>query len=59
MRVHSLEEELNSLDPKNFDNLQYFFTKFKSLLYELKECGINKSKQERQLVLSIMEKLGL
>jgi hypothetical protein len=40
MRGHLLEVELNSLDPKNFDNLQDFFTKFKSLLRELKDCGI-------------------
>jgi protoheme ferro-lyase len=58
MRGHFLEVELNSLDPKNFDNVQYFFTKFKSLLRELTDCGIDKSKQEKQLVLAIMEKLG-
>jgi hypothetical protein len=58
MRGHFLEVELNSLDMKNFDNLQYFFTKFKSLLHELKDCGIDKSKQKKQLVLAIMEKLG-
>jgi hypothetical protein len=58
MRGHFIEVELNSLDLKNFDNLQEFFTKFKSLLYELKHCGIDKSKQEKQLVLAIMEKIG-
>jgi hypothetical protein len=51
MRGHLLEVELNSLDPKNFDNLQDFFTKFKSLLRELKDCGIDKSKQEKQMFL--------
>jgi hypothetical protein len=44
MRGHFLEVELNSLDPKKFDNLQDFFTKFKSLLHELKDHGIDKSK---------------
>jgi hypothetical protein len=29
---HMLEVELLTLDPKSFDNLQYFFTKFKDLL---------------------------
>ena len=58
MRGHLLEVELNSLDPKKFDNLQDFFTKFKSLLRELKDCGIDKSKAEKQLILAIMEKLG-
>jgi hypothetical protein len=58
MRGHFLELELNSLDPKNFDNLQYFFTKFKSLLHELKDYGIEKSKKEKQLVLAFTTKLG-
>jgi hypothetical protein len=58
MRGHFLEVELNSMDPKNFDSVQYFFTKFKSLLHELIDYGIDKSKQEKQLVLTIMEKIG-
>jgi hypothetical protein len=58
MRGQLLKVELNSLDPKNFDNVQDFFTKFKSLLCELKTCGIYKSKQEKQSVLAIIEKLG-
>jgi hypothetical protein len=33
-------------------------SKFKSLLRELTDCGIDKSKQEKQMVLAIMEKLG-
>jgi hypothetical protein len=45
MRGQLLKEELNSFDPKNFDNVQDVFTKFKSLLCELKNCGIDKSKQ--------------
>jgi hypothetical protein len=35
-----LEVELNTLDPKSFDNIQVFFTKFKYLLLSLGECGI-------------------
>jgi hypothetical protein len=54
-----LEVELNTLDPKSFDNIQFFFTKFKSLLLSLGECGINKSTQEKQLILTILVKLGL
>jgi hypothetical protein len=38
-----LEVELNTLDPKSFDNIQDFFTKFKYLLLSLGECGIDKS----------------
>jgi hypothetical protein len=59
MRGHMLEVELNSLDPRNFDNIQDFFMKFKSLLLHLKGCGIDKSTQHNQLILSILEKLGL
>jgi hypothetical protein len=53
-----LEVELNTLDPKSFDNIQDFFTKFKSLILSLGECGIDKSTQEKQLILTIFSKLG-
>jgi hypothetical protein len=56
MRVHQLENELISLSPINFINLQEFFTKLKSLLVELNECGF--MKEEEQLILSILSKLG-
>jgi hypothetical protein len=58
MRGHMLEVELNTLDPKLFDNIQDFFTKFKYFLLSLGECGINKSTQEKQLILTILAKLG-
>jgi hypothetical protein len=53
-----LEVELNTLDPKIFENIQDFFTKFKFLLLSLGECGIDKSTQEKQLILTILAKLG-
>jgi hypothetical protein len=59
MRGHILEVELNTLDPKSFDNIQDFFTKFKYLLLSLGECGIDNSTQEKQLILTILVKLGL
>jgi hypothetical protein len=46
MRGHMLEVELNSLDPRNFDNIQDFFMKFKSLLLHLKGHSVDKSTQE-------------
>jgi hypothetical protein len=58
MRSHMFEVELNTLDPKSFDNIQDFFTKFKSLLLNLGECGIDKSIQEKKLILTILDKLG-
>jgi hypothetical protein len=56
MRVHQLENELISLSPIHFRNLQELFTKFKSLLVELNACGV--TKEEEQLILSILSKLG-
>jgi hypothetical protein len=58
MRGHMLEVELLTLDPKRFDNIQYFFTKFKDLLSHLKACRVDKSKEEKQMVLTILSKLG-
>jgi hypothetical protein len=58
MRGYMLEVELNSLDPRRFDNIQDLFTKFKSLLLHLKGCGIEKSTQHNQLILSIFSKLS-
>jgi hypothetical protein len=58
MRGHMLEVELNTLDPNFFDNIHNFFTKFKSLILSLDECGIDKSTQEKQLILTILAKIG-
>jgi hypothetical protein len=58
MRGHMLEVELLTLDPKSFDNIQDFFTKFKDLLSQLKACRVDKSKEEKQIVLTILSKLG-
>jgi hypothetical protein len=58
MRGNMLEVELLTLDPKSFDNLQDFFTKYKDLLSQLKACGVHKSKDEKQMVLTIISTLG-
>jgi hypothetical protein len=58
MRGHMLEVEFLTLDPKIFDNLQDLFTKYKDLLSQLKACGVDKSKEEKQTVLTILSKLG-
>jgi hypothetical protein len=44
MRGHMLEGYLLTLNPKIFDNIQYFFTKLKDLLSQLKSCRVDKSK---------------
>jgi hypothetical protein len=54
-----LEVELLTLDPKIFENIQDCFTKFKDLLSQLKDCGVNKSKEEKQMFLTIISKLIL
>jgi hypothetical protein len=47
LRGHILEVELLTLDPKRFDNIQYFFTKFKDLLSQLKACRVDKLKEKK------------
>ena len=59
MQGHILENGLNSLAMNSFDNIQYLFTSFKALLLQLKGCSIDKPKQESQLILFILSKLGL
>eukprot|EP00253_Pinus_taeda_P034319 PITA_34319 len=56
MRVHQLENEIISLIPTHFNEMQEYFTKFESLLIELDACGVKK--EEDQLILSILLKLG-
>jgi hypothetical protein len=58
MQGHMLEVELNTLDPKIFDNIQDSVTKFKYLILTLGEFGIDKSTQEKKLILTILSKLG-
>jgi hypothetical protein len=58
MRGHMLEVELNTLDPKFFDNIQDFLTKFKYLKLSLASSGIDKSTQVDQLILTVLAKLG-
>jgi hypothetical protein len=57
MRVHILEVEMLTLDPKIFDNTQYFFAKFKDLLSQLKACVVDKSTKEKQMILIILSKI--
>jgi hypothetical protein len=58
MRGHMMEVESLTLDPKIFDTIQDLFTKFKDLLSQLKACRVDKSKEEKKLVLTILSKLG-
>jgi hypothetical protein len=58
MRGHMLEVDLLTLDPKSFENIQDFFTKFNDLLSQLKACGVDKSKEEKKMVLTIISNIG-
>ena len=42
MRIHQLENDLITLNPSNFESLNEFFTKFKNLIYQLKQCKVEK-----------------
>ena len=52
----SENELIATLQTDNFETIQQFFSKFKSLVMQCKKCGINK--KDEQLVLSILSKLG-
>ena len=45
MRGHQLENELISLIPTHFQTIHDFFTKFTSLVLQLKQCGIKKKEE--------------
>ena len=55
MRGHQIENELISLSPNSFESPQLYFSKFKALVLQLKQCGIKK--KDDQLVLAILSKL--
>ena len=56
IRGHILENELIALQPNNFKTFQQFFLKYKSLVLQCKQCGIER--KDQQLVMSILSKLG-
>ena len=56
MRIHQLENDLITLNPSDFESLNEFFSKFKNLIYQLKQCKVKKD--EDRLILSILTKLN-
>ena len=40
MRGNQLENEVISLSPTHFEMIDEFFAKFKSLVFQMKQCGI-------------------
>ena len=57
MRGHQIKNELITLSPCSFESLQLYFSKFKALVLQLKQHGIEK--KEEKLVLAILLKLDL
>ena len=51
-RIYQLENELTSLHPGNFKNMNDFFTKFKHLVLQLKLCKFDK--KDDKIILSIL-----
>ena len=56
MRGHQIENELISLSPSSFESFQVYFSKFKALVLQLKQCGIKK--KEEKLVFTILSNIG-
>ena len=56
LRIYQLENEPISLNPGNFKTMNDFFTKFKHLVLQLKQCKVEK--EDDQLIQSILSKLG-
>ena len=56
MRGHQLENELISLSPAHYEAIEDLFTKFKALVLQLRQCGIENKYDH--LILSILSKLG-
>ena len=42
LREHILENELITLQPSSFETIQQFFTKYKSLALQCKQCGLER-----------------
>ena len=56
LRLYHLENELISLYPRKFETMNGFFTNFKNLVLQLKQCEVEK--EYDQLILSVLSKLG-
>ena len=56
IRMHIIENEVIYLEPNNLESVQQLFSKFKYLVMQCKQGGIEKN--DEQLVFSIMSKFG-
>ena len=51
-----MKSELISLHPSSFKSIQQFFTKYKSLVLQCKQCGLER--KDEKLVLSVLSNIG-
>ena len=56
LRGHQHEKEFITLNPTHFEMIQDVFTKFKSMVLQLKQCGIEN--KEWNLIFSTLSNLG-
>ena len=56
LRGHILENDLTALHPRSFESIQQFFTKYKSLVLQCKQCGIERI--DEKLFLSVLSNIG-
>ena len=57
LRGNILENELIALPHSSFASIQQFFKKYKSLVLQCKQCGLER--KDEQLVLLVLRNLGL
>ena len=57
MSVHQLKNELISSGPAHYETIQYFFTKFKMLVIQLKQCGMDNI--DDHIILYILSKVWI
>ena len=56
LRGNILENELIALQPSSFKYIQQFFTKYKSIVLQCKQCGLER--KDEQLVLYVLRNIG-
>ena len=49
MRGYQIKNELISLRPSSFKSLQLYFSKFKALVLQLRQCGIEKKEEKTSI----------
>ena len=56
LRGHILENDRIVVYPNSFESIKQLFTKYKSLIMQCKQCGLER--KHEQLVLSVLSNIG-